>query len=80
MNYIVYHDMEEFYTIKELCFLFGISKERLKAGSERYSVRPEKIEGKYGLTKVLARRLHNYMYKEYLDNRNTARNEDPWND
>lgn len=38
--YINYNELDEFYTIKEACKLFELSKAELKAYSEEFGVEP----------------------------------------
>lgn len=75
--YIDYNDLDEFYTIPQLCKLFSMSKAELKAKCEQYDVELRRNEiGEYGLVKYDVRRLHNYIYKE--DRKGKQMDDDPW--
>lgn len=72
--YIDYNTMDEFYTIKDVCELFGVSKQELKKQCEKHNVEPRRNEiGEYGLVKYDVRKIHNAMYHE--DRSNV---DDPW--
>ena len=64
MRYITYGTMGPFYTISELCELFGVTKDFLKKKSHQYEIYPVKIDGEYGFLKHAARSLHNKIYRE----------------
>ena len=69
MKYIDYRNMQEFYTIAEVCHLFEMDKKELRYYSEKYGISPqEDLYGNHGFRKVLVRKLHNYIYKEQKNN------------
>lgn len=70
--------MKEFYTIGEVCSLFGMYKERLKQKCAQYDVQPRRNEiGEAGFVKYNVRKLHN---KLYYKNRSESEERDVWND
>ena len=72
--YIDYNVMDEFYTLKDVCELFCISKQELKKQCEKHNVKPHRNEiGDYGLVKYDVRKIHNAMYHE-----DRSHEEDPW--
>ena len=64
MRYITYGEMDAFYTISELCELYGVTKDYLKKKSHQYEIYPVKIDGEYGFLKQAACNLHNKIYRE----------------
>jgi len=64
MRYITYEAMGPFYTIAELCELFGVTKDFLKKKSRQYEIYPVKVGGEYGFVKQAACSLHNKIYRE----------------
>lgn len=64
MRYIIYNDMDTFYTISELCELFGVKKDFLRKKSQQYEIYPVKIDGEYGFLRHAACALHNKIYRE----------------
>ena len=78
IQYISYSDLNEFYSIKEVCRLLEMDKENLRKSCEKYGVRPSRSEmGDWGLTCHDLRRLHNFLYKEEKSMA-TRRDDDPW--
>ena len=76
VQYIDYMDMKEFYTIREVCQLFGCEKAELKQACERYDVDPIQNEiGEYGFTRYDVRKLHNALYHASKDRQKEV---DPW--
>lgn len=64
MKYIYYNALAETYTVPELCELFEMTKEDLKAASEAYNMKPVRNErGVPVFNKFQVRRLHNELYK-----------------
>ena len=64
IQYISYSDLNEFYSIKEVCRLLEMDKENLRKSCEKYGVRPSRNEtGDWGLTCHDLRRLHYFLYK-----------------
>lgn len=84
MKYIDYKEMDEFYSIKELCKLFEMDKQTIQAYCSKLDLKPEKENGVYGFSKHRARKLHNHIYREEKYGQQTqefsCRKEDPWND
>ncbi len=75
--YIDYNDLKEFYTIKETCKLFEISKAELRAYSEEFAVEPRMNEiGEHGFPRYDIRKLHNAIY--YSDRDCSFKESDPW--
>lgn len=75
--YINYKELDEFYTISQLCDLLNLSKQELKEKCELYGVKPRRNEiGDYGLVKYDVRKLHNSLYHEGRDNEKKAQKED----
>ena len=71
--YINYFEMNEFYTINEICRLFEMSKEALRKACEQYGVEPRRNEiGDHGFVKYDVRKLHNAIYKA------SKGEDDPW--
>ena len=51
IQYISYSDLNEFYSIKEVCRLLEMDKENLRKSCEKYNVKPSRNEiGDWGLT------------------------------
>lgn len=78
--YINYKELDEFYTISQLCSLLTLSKPELKEKCEQYGVKPRRNEiGDYGLVKYDVRKLHKRLYYEGRDNEKKVQKEDdPW--
>ena len=65
IQYISYADLNEFYSIKEVCRLLEMDKEDLRKSCEKFGVKPSRNEtGDWGMTCHDLRRLHNFLYKE----------------
>lgn len=74
--YIKYSELDEFYTIKEVCKLFQMEKSTLKQKCKEYGIEPRRNEiGDYGFVKYDVRKLHNLLYYEGKDH---AKEDDPW--
>lgn len=74
--YIKYNELEEFYTIEEICKLFQMDKSTLKQKCKKYNIEPRRNEiGDYGFVKYDVRKLHNLLYYEGKDHSKEA---DPW--
>lgn len=54
--------MKEFYTIDEVCELFGMDKQTLHFESNFYNIRPHKNGDAFGFSCYDVRRLHNFIY------------------
>ena len=77
--YIKYDNLKEFYTIKELCNLFRMSKKELQEKCAEYDILPRRNEiGDWGLVKYDVRKLHNLLYHEKNGKKNQAEDDDPW--
>ena len=79
--YINYKELDEFYTIPDLCDLFQMDKQTLKAKCEQYKVKPRRNEiGEHGFVKYDVRKLHNLLYYEDRDRsgKAAAKADDPW--
>ena len=75
--YIDYKELNEFYTIPELCKLLSIDKKTLKEKCEQYGIEVRRNEiGDWGLVKYDVRKLHNTLYHEDRGGKKTS--EDPW--
>ena len=75
--YINYKELNEFYTIPELCRLLAIDKNTLKEKSEQYGIELRRNEiGDWGLVKYDVRKLHNTLY--YEDREDRKAKDDPW--
>jgi len=75
--YINYNDLDEFYTIKEVCKLFQMEKSTLKQKCKQYDIEPRRNEiGDYGFVKYDVRKLHNNIYHE--ENKGGVKEDDPW--
>ena len=76
--YINYKDLNEFYTIPEICQLFQMEKSEVKSKCEQYGVVPRRNEiGAYGLVKYDVRKLHNTLYHEDAP-ADPTKEDDPW--
>ena len=76
VKYINYSGMKPFYTLNEICELFGIAKGDLRRKCEQYNFNPIRNEiGEPGFSCYDVRRLHNILYYE---DRNRADAWDPW--
>lgn len=74
--YINYNELNEFYTIKEVCKLFQMDKSALKQKCKEYDIAPRRNEiGDYGFVKYDVRKLHNLLYYEEKEH---GKDEDPW--
>ena len=74
--YIRYSELDEFYTIKEVCKLFQMEKSTLKQKCKEYGIEPRRNEiGDYGFVKYDGRKLHNFLYYEGKEH---AKEDDPW--
>ena len=74
--YIKYSELDEFYTIKEVCKLFQMEKSNLKQKWKEYGIEPRRNEiGDYGFVKYDVRKLHNLLYYEGKEH---AKEDDPW--
>ena len=74
--YIRYSELDEFYTIKEVCKLFQMEKSTLKQKCKEYGIEPRRNEiGDYGFVKYDVRKLHNFLYYEGKEH---AKEDDPW--
>lgn len=80
--YINYNELDEFYTIRQLTALFGISKQELKEKCEEYGIEPRRNEiGDFGFVRFDVRRLHNYLYYESRGGKKDSgyrKEDDPW--
>ena len=75
IKYINYLELKEFYTIPELCELFGMSKDELKQKCKQYDIKPRRNEiGEHGFVKYDVRKLHNAIWHEQAE----ERDDDPW--
>jgi hypothetical protein len=76
--YINYKELDEFYTLSQICKLFGMEKSELKKKCKQYGIEPRRNEiGEWGLVKYDVRKLHNAIYHEYADKFNQT-DDDPW--
>jgi hypothetical protein len=76
MKFIDYNALKEFYTIRETCALFEMSKDALKVKSDEYGISPSRNElGEAGFPKYDIRRLHNKLYYEEREHQEAW---DPW--
>ncbi len=79
--YINYQDLNEFYTISELCRLFQMQKSDLKSKCKQYGIEPRRNEiGEPGFVKYDVRKLHNLLYYEDRERSNNTpiREDDLW--
>lgn len=75
IGYIDYNGLNEFYSIKELCKLFSMSKDELKKYCEKYDIKPRRNEiGEHGFVKYDVRKLHNAIWHEQAE----EKDDDPW--
>lgn len=76
MKFIDYNDLKEFYTIQEVCGLFGMPKAVLKEKCNQYEIAPSRNKiGEGGFSKYDVRRLHNKLYYE---DHSHQQEWDPW--
>ena len=76
IEYIDYTTMKDFYTISELCDMFGKTKGELKALSEMLGVEATwNRDNQPGFYKSAVRLMHNYLYHEQ---RALQMSQDPW--
>ena len=76
IGFLDYRNMKDFYTITELCELFGKTKEELKALCDMLDIFATwNREGNPGFYKNAVRVLHNYLYHE---GRANLIERDPW--
>lgn len=77
--YIDYNGLEEFHTLKSVCSLFKIDKDKLKEKCGQYDISPQKNEvGDWGLTRFDVRKLHNFLYYEGKKDVGGRKGDDPW--
>ncbi len=78
IQYISYADLNEFYSIKEICRLLEMDKENLRKNCKKYNVKSSRNEiGDWGLPCHDLCRLHNYLYKAEKS-LVAKRDDDPW--
>ncbi len=71
--YIDYHQLNEFYTIAELCKLFQMQKSDLKSKCKQYGIEPRRNEiGEPGFVNYDVRKLHNLLYYENREHANNS--------
>ena len=76
VSFIDYTELNEFYTIKEVCKLFQMDKSALKQKCKEYDIEPRRNEiGDYGFVKYDVRKLHNLLYHEGKEHN---KEDDPW--
>jgi len=76
VSFIDYTELNEFYTIKEVCKLFQMDKSALKQKCKEYDIEPRRNEiGDYGFVKYDVRKLHNLLYHEGKEH---SKEDDPW--
>ena len=79
LPYIDYNSLEEFHTLKSVCSLFKIDKDKLREKCGQYGISPQKNEvGDWGLTRFDVRKLHNFLYYEDKKNVGNRKGDDPW--
>ena len=67
INYINYNDLDDFYTISQICTLFNMDRDVLKERCNQFNVMPRRNDiGEIGLVRYDVRRLH---YAIYYDGR-----------
>ena len=67
INYINYNDLDDFYTISQICTLFNMDRNVLKERCNQFNVMPRRNDiGEIGLVRYDVRRLH---YAIYYDGR-----------
>ena len=79
--YVDYSKLDEFYTIRQLTDLLGVSKQELKKKCEQFGIKPRQNEiGDYGFVRYDVRKLHNKLYHECRNNSKSDAWEadDPW--
>lgn len=75
----IYNSLDEFHTLKSVCSLFKIDKEKLKEKCGQYGISPQKNEvGDWGLTRFDVRKLHNFLYYEDKKDVGNRKGNDPW--
>ena len=63
INYINYNDLDDFYTISQICTLFNMDRNVLKERCNQFNVMPRRNDiGEIGLVRYDVRRLHNAIY------------------
>ena len=63
INYINYNDLDDFYTISQICTLFNMDRNVLKERCNQFKVMPRRNDiGEIGLVRYDVRRLHNAIY------------------
>ena len=81
IEYIDYETLDEFYAIRQLVKLFGITKQELKEKCEQYGIFPRQNEiGYYGFVRYDVRKLHYRLYHESRGNKKDGcyKEDDPW--
>lgn len=82
INYIVYVDLEDrFYSVKEVCDLFGLDMNELKKYSKKFNILPEYRNSTRGFDRHSLRKLHNEIYrfcKAKNAENNGSKEEDEW--
>lgn len=63
INYINYNDLDDFYTISQICTLFNMDRNVLKDRCNQFDVMPRRNDiGEIGLVRYDVRRLHHAIY------------------
>jgi hypothetical protein len=63
INYINYNDLDDFYTISQICTLFNMDRNVLMERCNQFNVMPRRNDiGEIGLVRYDVRRLHNAIY------------------
>ena len=63
INYINYNDLDDFYTISQICTLFNMDRNVLKDRCNQFNVMPRRNDiGEIGLVRYDVRRLHHAIY------------------
>ena len=63
INYINYNDLDDFYTISQICTLFNMDRNVLKERCNQFNVMPRRNDiGEIGLVRYDVRRLHHAIY------------------
>ena len=76
--YVDYNELREFYTIKDVCKLFEMSKDELRNKCMEYDIQLSSNEiGEWGLVKYDVRKLHNLLYHEGRSKKRVE-DDDPW--
>lgn len=78
--YINYKELDEFYTIQQICKLFEMQKADLRDKCKQYGIEPRQNEiGEYGFVKYDVRKLHNTLYHESQgSDKKIQKEDDPW--